>query len=91
MILYKLKDLCASNSLTLLLENSPNCWADTSDNLLSVANQTGIDVNWDPGNSLASGHRNHQLHLVHLLPITKNIHLGNIGMVHGIAQVRMIM
>ncbi len=75
--LCKLKDLCESNSLTLLLENSPNCWADTADNLLSVANQTGIDVNWDPGNSLASGHRNHQLHLVHLLPITKNIHLKN--------------
>ena len=75
--LCKLKDLCESNSLTLLLENSPNCWADTSDNLLSVANKTGIDVNWDPGNSLASGHRNHQLNLVHLLPITKNIHLKN--------------
>jgi len=75
--LCKLKDLCESNSLTLLLENSPNCWADTAENLLSVANQTGIDVNWDPGNSLASGHRNHQLHLVHLLPITKNIHLKN--------------
>jgi len=75
--LCKLKDLCESNSLTLLLENSPSCWADTADNLLSVANQTGIDVNWDPGNSLASGHRNHQLHLAHLLPITKNIHLKN--------------
>ncbi len=75
--LYKLKDLCESNSLTLLLENSPNCWADNAENLLSVANQTGIDVNWDPGNSLASGHQNHQLLLVHLLPITKNIHLKN--------------
>ena len=75
--LCKLKDLCESNSLTLLLENSPNCWADTAENLLSVANQTGIDVNWDPGNSLASGHQNHQLHLDRLLPITKNIHLKN--------------
>ncbi|MEL0279182.1 MAG: hypothetical protein VXB67_16130, partial [Deltaproteobacteria bacterium] len=75
--LCKLKDLCESNSLTLLLENSSNCWADTADNLLSVANQTGIDVNWDPGNSLASGYRNHQLHLAQLLPITRNIHLKN--------------
>ena len=75
--LCKLKDLCESNSLTLLLENSPNCWADTAVNLLSVANKTGINVNWDPGNSLASGHQNHQLHLDRLLPITKNIHLKN--------------
>ena len=75
--LCKLKNLCERNSLTLLLENSPNCWADTAENLLSVANKTKIDVNWDPGNSLASGHQNHQLHLVRLLPITKNIHLKN--------------
>ena len=42
-----------------------------------MANKTGIDVNWDPGNSYASGHQNHQLHLDRLLPITKNIHLKN--------------
>ena len=75
--LCKLKALCESNSLTLLLENSPNCWANTAKNLLSVANKIGINVNWDPGNSLASGQQNHQLYLNRLLPITKNIHLKN--------------
>ncbi|MDG2199192.1 MAG: TIM barrel protein [SAR324 cluster bacterium] len=77
--LLRLKDLCENNSLILLLENSPNCWADTVENLLSVAYKTGIDVNWDPGNSLASGHQNHQLYLGPLLQITKNIHLKNWG------------
>ena len=45
--LCKLKALCESNSLTLLLENSPNCWANTAKNLLSVANKIGINVDWD--------------------------------------------
>ena len=85
--LLRLKSLCEENSLTLLIENSPNCWADNAKNLLDITEFTGLQANWDPGNSLKSGCSNHNVLLPKLLPITKNIHLKNWEPIKGYCSI----
>ena len=85
--LLRLKNLCEANSLALLIENSPNCWANNAKNLLDITDFTGLQANWDPGNSLKSGFSNHNVLLPRLLPITKNIHLKNWEPIKGYCSI----
>ena len=85
--LLRLKNLCEANSLALLIENSPNCWANNAKNLLDIIEFTRLQANWDPGNSLKSGFSNHNVLLPRLLPITKNIHLKNWEPIKGYCSI----
>jgi sugar phosphate isomerase/epimerase len=46
---------CRAEGVELLLENSPQCWADTGLHLAQVAAAVGLPVTWDPANAAAAG------------------------------------
>jgi sugar phosphate isomerase/epimerase len=46
---------CQAQGVELLIENSPQCWADTGEHLAEIATAIGLRVTWDPANAAAAG------------------------------------
>ena len=54
-LLRRVEARCRAQGVEMLIENSPQCWADTGEHLAEVARAVGVGVTWDPANSAAAG------------------------------------
>jgi sugar phosphate isomerase/epimerase len=86
-------DLCLSEGVELILENSASSWGDTGKNLAYIAKSLGIGVTWDPGNATASGevpypdgYQHVRDHIVHVHFKNWLPEQGNVAIQDGLAD-----
>jgi sugar phosphate isomerase/epimerase len=86
-------DLCLSEGVELIIENSASSWGDTGKNLAYIAQSLGIGITWDPGNATASGevaypdgYQHVRDHIVHVHFKNWLPEQGNVAIQDGIAD-----
>jgi sugar phosphate isomerase/epimerase len=74
------------NGFTVMIENEPGFWADTSENCLKILkaiNMKKLRLNWDPGNLFKTGEHDYKPGYERLKSFIANVHLKDAKLVEG--------
>ncbi len=74
------------NGFTVMIENEPGFWADTSENCLNILktiNMKNLRLNWDPGNLFKTGEHDYKPGYERLKSFITNVHLKDAKLVEG--------
>lgn len=82
-LLQRAATLCREEGVELLIENSPQCWADAGEHLAEVARAVGVRVTWDPANAAASGVEAYPAGYKAVQDLVAHVHLKNWQPTHG--------
>jgi sugar phosphate isomerase/epimerase len=68
---------CCAQGVEMLIENSPQCWADTGEHLSEIATATGVRVTWDPANAAAAGGEGYPAGYIAVRDLVTHFHAKN--------------
>lgn len=88
-ILSKVIEKAKKEQICLLLENEPGCWVNTGPTVLEIAkriNSRDFALNWDPGNSFASGGKPFPEEYATIKNLVRHLHLKDAQEVKGKMQ-----